>query len=511
MNESTERKSGVILSYVSILINTLIQLLYTPFLIAKLGQSEYGLYSLVASIIGYLMVMDLGFGNAIIVYTSKYRAQGKETEEKKLYGMFNRVYKIISIIALILGIIIYFNVEPIFGRNMTLNEINKMKIMMLILSFNLFLTFFFAIYNSIISAYEKFVFQKAISIIHSLLTPILMIPLLFLGFKSISLCIVITIVNLLTVLSNELFCKKNLNISIKYNGFDKKLFKIIIGYSIWIFLGIVVDKVNYSVDNTILGIVSGTVAVSVYSVAVTFDTVFINISTAISGVMLPKMTKLVARKATVTELTNEMIKIGRIQNYIIFLACSGFILFGKNFIISWVGENFKESYYVTLLLIIPACVPLIQNTGLSIMQAMNKFKFKSITTSIMAVFNIIISIFLAKKWGAVGAALGTSIALLVCNIILINIYYFKVIRLNIIKFWKEIIVQSTPFIIPIMIISIIMYYTRMIGFKALIIYGGIYIIIYCLTAYFLSMNKYEKELLIRIYNKINILKRRKEI
>ena len=74
MNDSQERKSGAVLSYVVIIVNTLIQLLYTPLLIRKLGQSEYGLYSLVASIIGYLTIMDLGFGNAIIVYTSKYRA-----------------------------------------------------------------------------------------------------------------------------------------------------------------------------------------------------------------------------------------------------------------------------------------------------------------------------------------------------------------------------------------------------------------------------------------------------
>ena len=61
------------LSYISIIINTIVQLLYTPFLISKLGQSEYGLYSLIASVIGYLTVLDLGFGNAIVVYTAKYR------------------------------------------------------------------------------------------------------------------------------------------------------------------------------------------------------------------------------------------------------------------------------------------------------------------------------------------------------------------------------------------------------------------------------------------------------
>ena len=72
-NGNSERKHGVVLSYVSIITNTLVQLLYTPFLTKMLGQSEYGLYSIVASIIGYLTVLDLGFGNAIVDSTAKYR------------------------------------------------------------------------------------------------------------------------------------------------------------------------------------------------------------------------------------------------------------------------------------------------------------------------------------------------------------------------------------------------------------------------------------------------------
>ena len=159
LTESIERKRGIILSFIVIGINTVIQLLYTPFLIRSLEQSEYGLYSLVASIIGYLTIMDLGFGNAIIVYTAKYRAQSKYNLEKKLHGMFNLIFKFIGVIAAVLGLLLFLNVNNIFGNNMTDIELKKMQIMMLILSFNLFLTFFFAIYNSIINAYEKFTFQ----------------------------------------------------------------------------------------------------------------------------------------------------------------------------------------------------------------------------------------------------------------------------------------------------------------------------------------------------------------
>lgn len=506
MNESSQRKSGVILSYISIIINTLIQLIYTPLLIKFLGQAEYGLYSLVASIIGYLTVLDLGFGNAIIVYTAKYREQKRFDEEKKLHGMFKIVFIIIGIIATLLGIILYFNVDLIFASKMTLEELSKMKIMMLILSLNLFMSFTFSIYGSIINAYEKFVFIKLVSILNTILRTIIMIPLLFLGYKSITLCIVITVVNAIVLLSNYIYCKKKLKVSTKYLGFDKTIFKTIIGYSVWIFMGTIVDKANWSVDNFVLGSVSGTIAVSIYSIAATLNQMFISLSTAISGVLLPKMSKLVARKASSEELTNEMIKVGRLQNYIIFLMCGGLIIFGKSFIRFWAGSGFEESYYVALLLIIPVCVPLIQNLGLSIMQALNKYKFISITSLIMAIVNIIISIFLAKKFGAIGAALGTCISLIICNVIMINIYYFKYLKLNIKKFWIQIIKQSIPFTIPIFIVLIIKS-ILVLNYKLdFIVYGFVYVVLFCITSYLFSMNEYEKDMLNKILRKFHLKK-----
>ena len=298
MNDSEQRKSGAILSYVSIILATLVQLIYTPFLIRMLGQSEYGLYSLVYSIIGYLTVLDLGFGNAIVVYTSKYRAQKKYDEEKKLHGMFFIIFCILGIVAMMGGILLYFNVEKLFGNTMTSTEISKAEIMMLILTFNLGITFMFNIYSSIITAYEKFTFQKTMTILNTILKPLVMIPLLFFGYKSITMCISVTLINAFIMLSNYFYCKNKLNIKIKFQGFDKILFKEILGFSFFIFLGVVVDKINWSVDQFVLGAVCGTVSVSIYSVASQINSLFVNLSTAISGVLLPKVSKMIANNAT---------------------------------------------------------------------------------------------------------------------------------------------------------------------------------------------------------------------
>ena len=478
MNESKQRKVGAVLSYVSIIVSTLVQLVYTPFLIRMLGQSEYGLYSLVYSIIGYLTVLDLGFGNAIVVYTAKYRAQKKYDEEKKLHGMFFVIFCIIGVIAGILGLVLYFNVENIFASTMTIKELSKAKIMMLILSLNLFITFVFNIYSSIITAYEKFTYQKLMAILNTLLKPLFMIPLLFLGYKSITMCIVLTLINLIIMLSNYVYCKKKLEINIKFLGFDKKVFKEIFGYSFFIFLGVIVDKINWSVDQFVLGAVSGTIAVSLYSVASQVNSLFINLSTAISGVMLPKMSKMIAKNVSSDDITNEFIKVGRLQYLIVFLMASGLTLFGKEFFIAWAGKEYVISYYIAIILILPLCVPLIQNLGVSIMQAKNMHKFRSILLFCIAIANIFISIPLAKLYGGIGCAIGTSISLIIGNIIILNIYYQKRVGINVIKFWKEIIKMTVPFIIPIVVILFIMNFITLHGFVHLIVFGSIYTLLY---------------------------------
>ena len=506
MNDSIERKRGAILSYVSIIISTIVQLLYTPLLIRMLGQSEYGLYSLVSSIIGYLTVLDLGFGNAIIVYTAKYREQKKYKEEQKLHGMFFAIFCIIGLIAGSLGLVLFFSSTSLFGDTMTNIELIKMKIMLLILSFNLAITFPFSIFSSIISAYEQFTFQKIMSILNTILKPLLMIPLLFLGYRSITMCIVITCANIFVLISNYIYCKKKIKLKIKFQGFDKKLFITIFSYSFFICLGVIVDKINWSLDQFILGAVSGTIAVSVYAVASQLNQLFVNLSTAISSVLLPKMSKMVAKNASPDELTNEMIKVGRMQCFVIFLMVSGLVLFGKEFIMWWAGNNFEEAYYIALILIIPLSIPLIQNLGLSIMQAKNMHKFRAVLLVFIAILNIVVSIPLAKLYDGIGSAIGTSISLILGNIIIMNIYYYKKVKINIFKFWKEIVKLILPLIIPIIIILIVMNLHDYNNFINIIIYALLYTIIYTIIAYNFSMNNYEKKLVINALKKLKLIR-----
>lgn len=500
--KKNQLKAGAILSYISLFLSTIIGLVYTPFMLRKMGQSEFGLYSLTASVVGYLTILDFGFGNAIVRYTAKYRALNEKEKEYNLNGMFLIIYTLIGIITAILGLVLYFNVGNLFSAKMTTSEIEKAKVLMLLLVFNLAVSFPFGIFSSIITAYEEFIFSKVINIVRIIVSPCIMIPLLILGYRSIGMVIVTTILNISILLINMWYCLKKLKVKVYFKNFDFSLLKEIIGYSFYIFLNIIVDKINWSADQFILGTVSGTVAVAIYSVASQINGYYLSFSTAISGVFLPKLTAMVTRKASDKELSDLFIKIGRIQYVVMAYILGGFLLVGQEFINTWAGENYSSAYYITAILIIPVTVPLIQNLGISLLQAQNKQKFRSVICVLISVLNIAISIPLAKMYGGIGSAIGTSIALILGNVIAMNFYYYKKINIDIPKFWKQIFIMTIPVAIAFGISFRINSFIEGSGYSSILIKALIFTIIYIPLMWFMGMNKYEKTLFVSPIKKI---------
>ena len=503
MQSSKEIKIGAILSYVIIVVNMLIGVLYTPILTAKLGQTEYGLYSLVTSIISYLTILDFGFGNAIIIYTTRYRNKNEKDKEQKLHGMFFIIYTIIGIIAGIIGAILWLNVDKLFGNTMSADELSKAKILIGILTFNLVLTFPLSIFSSIITSYEKFVFSKVLNLARIILNPIVMLILLNFGIKSVGLVILVTVLNITTLILNYIYCKTKLKIKLKFGKIDFQLLKEIMAYSVWIFLNSIMDKINWSLDQFVLGMYSGSVAVAIYSVASQLNQMYVNFSTAISGVLLPKVTKMESDNASDEEFTDIFIKTGRIQYIIMALIMSGFILYGKEFInIMWVGSEYSESYIIACILMLPSTIPLIQNVGLNILQAKNKYKFRVIVLMFFAVINVCISIMLSKIYGGVGAALGTAISTILGQVIFMNIFYHKKIGINIFEFWKNILKMTIPMIFVILLAIILKVVVPINSEFILVVQILLYTLIYCLVVYKFSINKYEKQIVLKPINKI---------
>ena len=122
---SDQLKLGAILSYVSTGLNMAVQLLYTPLMIRLLGQSEYGLYTLVGSVVSYLSLFSLGFTGAYLRFYSQRRAKNDEEGIARLNGMFLTVFCVMSLAALVCGMALLRFPRALFGNKLTAREVGE--------------------------------------------------------------------------------------------------------------------------------------------------------------------------------------------------------------------------------------------------------------------------------------------------------------------------------------------------------------------------------------------------
>ena len=261
----------------------------------------------------------------------------------------------------------------------------------------------------------------------------------------------------------------------------------------------VIDQVNWNVDKLILAHTSGTAEIAVYGVAAQFNSLFITFSTTISSVFSPRVNRIAAEKGNEyeAEFTGLMARIGRVQWLILGLLAGGFIVFGRYFILNiYAGNEYEGAYEAALFLVIPLLIPLIQNVGIEMQRALNKHQFRSIIYLIIAISNVAISIPLAAKWGAVGAAMGTAISLLVGNGLIMNIFYHKVLRIDMKYFWSEIAKTWKGFVFPALLAVFIMRYVRIDSLVLFVFSVIVFAAVYCVSVFLLSCNEEEKRMIL---------------
>ena len=503
-----EIRLGSILSYMQMALSIVIGLIYTPVMIKLLGQSEYGLYNTVSSTISMLSLLSLGFNSGYIRYYARYKVKKDQEAIWRLNGLFLLIFSIISIIALMAGLYLSGHLSIIFDAGLTGREYEIARVLMILSTISLAISFINSVFNSIISAHEKFIFQKIISMLTTVVSPLITLPLLLLGYRSIALVLISLILTSVGTIINAYYIFSKLQQKFYLKKVEGKLFVELFSYTVFIAVNMLIDQINWNIDKLLLGRFRGTAEVAIYSVGFSIYSYYQSFSVSVSGVFTPRIHQIInltdkGSKEQKNRLTEIFVKVGRIQYLVLGLVATGFALFGYFFITRiWAGKEYNISYYVAVMLMIPATIPLIQNLGIEIQRAENQHQFRSIIYSLMAIINLGLSIILCQMYGALGSAIGTAISLVVANGIIMNIYYQKKCNIDIIVFWKNIIKMSVGFIIPVVfgvILNIVIPTNGIVVFLIKII---MYCAIYLSSMWLIAMNEYEKDLIKSILGKI---------
>ena len=327
-----QRRIGIILAYILLFLNTVVGIFLTPYIVSHLGKSEYGLYKTIASFANNLALLDFGIGTTITKYLSKYRAKKSDKEANQALVIVLLQAVLFAICIWGLGFFISRYIPEIYKNSLTAAEIVRAKYMFIILTLNIGLTLFDHYFVGIYSSYERFAFINSAKI----LKIILRISLIFFMLKMEKNAVVITAIDLsLTVfflLVDAAYAFLRLKVRIKPCKPDKRTTIEIFLFGTTIFLQAFVNQANSNVDNVVLGIMTTTECVAVYSVAMQLFLIFNSLATVISSVYLPYVTKTIQNLSETEDTSFLVIGPGRKQLMVVGFALCGFFVLGRDFI-----------------------------------------------------------------------------------------------------------------------------------------------------------------------------------
>ncbi len=490
----SQLKVGVVLSYANIALSISVGLVLTPLIIRSLGDSEYGLYTLIGSFVAYLSLLDLGLNYAVVRFVAKYRAEKDIEGENSFLSTAIFIYILIAAILVLVGSILYFNIELIFDKSLSGEQLSDAKIMYIILLFNLVVTLPGNTFSAICNAYEHFIFPRIISVIRYVLRVCVIYGVLKLGGKAIALVVVDTFFNLFLICSSFLYTRIKLKVKITFKRANLEEIKQIFSYTAWIFISTIVFSFQWQAGQVVLGINTSTVVVAIYAVGIMLGSYYTTFASAINSVLIPKATQMVVANSSGDQLTDAMIRVGRLNNYLLLLVLSGFFLFGMDFIKLWLGDGYNESWIVAMLVMLVYTVPMTQIFGNSILEAKNKISFRAIWDIISMSVAVIIGFFASRTYGITGVILCLVIAKAI-NIVAINVYYKYVFGFRILLFLKK------TFFVQVVIVAMLTVVTYLIksnfdhqSWKMLAGSVIVYVIVYLLLNYLFVFSGEEKEM-----------------
>lgn len=435
----SQRKAGAILGYANIIVKNLVNLIYTPMLLAFVGQADYGVYQTANSFVFSLTLLTFGFSEAYIRFYTHKKARGTEEEIRSLNGMYLMLYMAISAIALALGLLFAANVELFFFGSFTSRQVGLAGELMAIMAVNVAATLFSTVFDAYIMAHEQFKFQQSRQMFTALATPGIAFALLSLGMGAVGVALAQLAVTLSLLALNVRFAVAKLGMRFCLRSFDNALFRAVAAFSAWIFANQVCELVNQSVPNILLGALTSASTVAVFAVALNIRSVFYSLSTTMSSVFTPLINRIVAESDDNGELTRLMTHVGRYQAILYLWVLGGFALLGHFFVTRWAGAGFADAYWLILAMATPLFVPLVQNTGIEIQRAKNRHRVRSVAYLCMAALNLVVTWALAPSLGYWAPAIGyASYVILGCGVFM-NWYYVKGIGLDMRFFWWRVL------------------------------------------------------------------------
>lgn len=498
--------SGLMANYAGFVVNIAIAFFLTPFLVHTLGDAQYGIWSIAASLSGYMSLLDLGISSALTRYVAKYK---KISDITKLNSIINSAL----LLLLFCGFAVVL-VSPIVSTilvrliNIDVGMQKTVKILAILISCDVAIFLGTGTFRGILRGLQRYDITNTVQVISGILNAILFFVFLTKGYGLVAMALISIFSKIVSIIFFTIFIKKYLSfIELSFRAINKDSIKIIFGHSVFSFINIIFSQIAYYSDSFVIGYFMNTAAVTYYTISWTLAEYVKKICMSLTEIYLPEVSK--------CDAISDHDKISLLLTHgtkhtlmIVSLPSIGLVVLGDYFIARWMGEVYADKIgLIVILFSIANIFTTPQLIGQSVLAGMTKHKIIAYANMVNAFVNLFISIVLIKKYGVVGVALGTVIPQLIISGVVLPCMTCRILNISVKKFFLDtycrlLIPMGVLFCSLVGMVSI----WKPVSYLIIILESTICSFIYFATLYYLSLDNNEQQFVKRIVLKLKINK-----
>ena len=394
--------------YLAIAVEMLIGLVMLPFNLRHLGQEAYGLWMLTAGLTIHFSVLDMGYGSALVKFIAQYRAHKDARALNEIASTMFYVYAAIGAAAYLVVIVLALHLGSFF--RITPAQADTGKWLLLIIGLNIACNFPFSVFGGVIDGFQRYDRNNLVAIVSSLAVASANAAVLVAGYGLVALVAATTSVRLLTYFvyrTNAYRIYPPLRINTSF--FRRSRLREVTGFSIYSSIIDWANKLNYELDEIVIGVFLGTAPVAIWAVADRIISGTQRLTNQVNGVLFPFIVDSDTTNQN-ARLQRLLLEGTRLSIATVVPIAVALILLAKPLVKAWVGKAGPQMMASAPLIQILAIVVALRvgsATGTTLLKGAGRVRYLAAVNIASGLVNLILSALLVRPFGLIGVAVGT--------------------------------------------------------------------------------------------------------
>jgi O-antigen/teichoic acid export membrane protein len=396
--------------YFAIAAETMIGLVMLPFNLSHLGKEQYGLWVLLGSLTVHFSTLELGYGSGLVKFAAQYRAQRDARALNEIASTLFFVFGAIAVVCYLVVIAVAFNLDHLF--KLTPEQVHTGKWVLLIIGIYVALNFPFSVYGGIISGFQRYDVNSAQAVLTSVVVAITNVLVLLAGYGLVPLVAATTMVR---VLAYFIYRRNAFRVfpalRIRTSCFTRERLREVTGFSIYASIIDWANKLNYQMDQVVIGMFLGSTSVAVWAPAERIISGVQRLTNQLNGVLFPTVVDSDALQHR-ARLQQILLQGTCLSLAMVVPIAAALVVLADPLIHAWLRHQaaaMAGSIPVLQILAIAVAIRVGNATGNIILKGAGRHRFVAWVNLGTGFVNAILSILLIGQFGIVGVAWGTLI------------------------------------------------------------------------------------------------------